>query len=168
MDTENKEIERKFLVKGDTWRRGESTLIRQGYLNTDKKRTVRVRTKGDQGYLTIKGMTKGVTREEYEYEIPIEEANDMLESLCHRPLIEKRRYVVEQGGLIWEVDAFFGDNDGLLIAEVELESENQVFDKPPWIGAEVTDDARFFNVNLVNKPYSKWKEIPKALDQSQS
>lgn len=164
MDTENKEIERKFLVEGDGWQQGDCTIIRQGYLNTDEERTVRVRTAGDQGYLTIKGITQGITRDEYE--IPMEEANDMLESLCYKPLIEKRRYVVEHGGLTWEVDSFFGENEGLLIAEVELESEHQDFDKPSWIGQEVSDDARFFNASLLKNPFSTWKEKPEPLKPS--
>jgi len=155
----NKEIERKFLVddRSGSWRSTGYSEIRQGYLSTDKHRTVRVRTAGDAAYLTIKGITEGATRAEYEYPIPVADAGEMLDTLCLRPLIEKRRHRVEYAGLIWEVDEFYGDNDGLIIAEVELESARQAFDKPPWAGAEVTDDPRYYNANLVGNPYTKWK-----------
>ncbi len=156
----SKEIERKFLVKGNGWREGEAKTFRQGYLSTVKERTVRVRAAGDKAYLTIKGLTQGATRAEYEYAIPVKDAEEMLDTLCERPLIEKRRYVVEHAGLTWEVDEFFGENAGLVIAEVELESEEQPFDKPPWVGDEVTHDPRYFNANLVAHPYSKWKQKP--------
>lgn len=154
----NKEIERKFLVEdqgNESWRQAEYSEIRQGYLSIDKERTVRVRTAGDAAYLTIKGITERATRAEYEYPIPVAHAGEMLDGLCLRPVIEKRRYRVEYGGLVWEVDEFFGDNAGLIVAEVELESEQQVFDKPPWAGEEVTDDPRYYNANLVNNPYTR-------------
>lgn len=154
----NKEIERKFLVEdqgNESWRQAEYSEIRQGYLSIDKERTVRVRIVGDAAYLTIKGITERATRAEYEYPIPVAHAREMLDGLCLRPLIEKRRYRVEYGGLVWEVDEFFGGNDGLIVAEVELENERQVFDKPPWAGEEVTDDARYYNANLVNNPYTR-------------
>ena len=151
-----KEIERKFLVAGDAWRQGEGVVYRQGYLNTDKHRTVRVRVVGDQGYLTIKGITQGATRQEYEYTIPVADASDMLDELCEGPIIEKRRYRIPQGPLVWEVDEFFGDNQGLVVAEVELEREDQPVDKPSWLGKEVTGDARYYNANLVQHPYSQW------------
>jgi len=155
----NKEIERKFLVddRSDSRRSAEYSEIRQGYLSIDKHRTVRVRIAGDAAYLTIKGITEGATRAEYEYPIPVAHAREMLDTLCLRPLIEKRRYRVEYNGLIWEVDEFYGDNAGLIVAEVELESAQQMFDKPPWAGEEVTDDPRYYNANLVNHPYTKWK-----------
>jgi CYTH domain-containing protein len=155
----NKEIERKFLVddRSGSWRSTAYSEIRQGYLSTDKHRTVRVRTAGDAAYLTIKGITEGATRAEYEYPIPVADAGKMLDTLCLRPLIEKRRHRVEYAGLIWEVDEFYGDNDGLIIAEVELENARQAFDNPPWAGAEVTDDPRYYNANLVGNPYTKWK-----------
>ncbi len=153
------EIERKYLVdENAAWRTVSGTVYRQGYLSTVKERTVRVRTIGDKGYLTIKGITVGVTRLEYEYEIPVEEAKELLDLLCEKPLIEKKRRVLEFEGLTWEVDEFFGDNAGLILAEVELEEEEQRFTKPPWIIKEVTDDARYFNANLVGHPYSQWKE----------
>jgi len=156
----NQEIERKFLVadkSADSWRNTIYSEIRQGYLSIDKHRTVRVRTVGDAAYLTIKGITEGATRTEYEYPIPVAHARKMLDGLCLRPLIEKRRHRVGYGGLVWEVDEFYGDNAGLIVAEIELESAQQIFDKPPWVGEEVTDDSRYYNANLVNHPYSKWK-----------
>jgi CYTH domain-containing protein len=151
-----REIERKFLVEGDAWRRGEGVVYRQGYLNTDKHRTVRVRVVGDEGYLTIKGITQGATRREYEYAIPVADATEMLDELCEGPIIEKRRYRIPRGQLVWEVDEFFGDNQGLVVAEVELESEDQPLDKPSWLGKEVTEDSRYYNANLVQHPYSQW------------
>jgi len=150
-----REIERKFLIKGSAWRRAGAMRLRQGYLSSAKGRTVRVRTVGDKAYLTIKGMAVGATRPEYEYEIPYEDAKELL-NLCETPLIEKDRYRVEEGGVVWEIDEFFGENQGLIIAEVELESEDQPFTKPVWVGEEVTGDPRYFNSNLVKKPYTKW------------
>lgn len=152
-----KEIERKFLIEeDDEWKRVETKAYRQGYLNTTKERTVRVRTIGEKGYLTIKGVTKGATRLEFEYEIAVEDAQQMLDELCERPLIEKTRRKIEYSGFTWEIDEFFGENDGLVIAEIELEDEGQNFDKPSWIKEEVTDDPRYFNANLVKHPYSQW------------
>ena len=152
-----KEIERKFLVKGDAWRAlAEGTQYRQGYLNSAKERTVRIRTVGTKAFLTIKGITVGATRSEYEYEIPFDECNAMLDNLAEKPLIEKKRYKIANGGLTWEVDEFFGDNQGLIVAEVELTSESQAFDKPDWIGEQVTGDPRYFNSNLIKHPFTKW------------
>jgi len=152
-----KEIERKFLVKGDVWRElAKGTAYRQGYLSTVKERTVRVRTIDDKGYLTVKGITIGSTRVEYEYEIPAADANEMLDDLCEQPIIEKRRYKIVQDGLIWEVDEFSGVNQGLIVAEVELDSEAQDFTKPDWIGDEIADDPRYFNSNLIAHPYTQW------------
>lgn len=151
------EIERKFLVVGDDWRSLATPVpIRQGYLSTVKERTVRVRTLGDRGYLTIKGLTVGAVRSEFEYEIPAADAHQLLDELCERPLIEKTRSAVAIGGLTWEVDAFSGVNDGLIIAEVELENEAQQIDLPDWIGEEVTHDPRYFNANLIAHPYTEW------------
>jgi CYTH domain-containing protein len=151
------EIERKFLVIGEGWRQpGEGRRYRQGYLSTAADRAVRVRTVGDQGFLTIKGRTQGATRAEYEYPIPVDEAEAMLDNLCLRPLIEKVRYAIPYQGRVWEVDEFFGDNAGLVVAEVELENETQAIVKPDWVGAEVTDDPRYYNANLVHKPFSQW------------
>lgn len=151
------EIERKFLVSSDAWRElASGTNYRQGYLSTVKERTVRVRTIDDKGYLTIKGITVGATRAEYEYEIPADEANELLDDLCERPLIEKTRYKIPHGGLTWEVDEFAGDNQGLIVAEVELTDEDQEVALPDWAGEEVTGDPRYFNSNLIANPYSTW------------
>lgn len=153
------EIERKFLLKGDEWRvLAKGTVYRQGYLSTKKGCSVRVRLVGDRGYLTIKGLTEGFSRAEYEYPIPAKDAQEMLDNLCDRPLIEKTRYKIEYAGLIWEVDEFAGENQGLTLAEVELTDKNQIIELPDWIGKEVSDDARYFNVNLVQYPYSQWSE----------
>lgn len=151
------EIERKFLLTGDDWRQlGMAKTYRQGYLNAQKERTVRVRTIDDKGFLTIKGIRVGITRMEYEYEIPVQDAKIMLETLCEKPLIEKKRYIIEFAGFTWEVDEFFGENDGLLVAEIELQSEKQQFEKPPWIGEEVSEDPRYSNSNLVTNPFKNW------------
>lgn len=152
-----KEIERKFLVISDDWHNDTGTRYRQGYLNREKERTVRVRVAGDKGYLTVKGITTGAVRSEFDYEIPISDAETMLEELCEHPLIEKVRYRVAFENVVFEIDAFFGDNQGLVIAELELEEENQPFPRPAWLGKEVTDDPRYFNSNLVRNPYSQWK-----------
>lgn len=151
------EIERKFLLKDDSWKRGaHGKRYRQGYLSTAPERTVRVRAVGDDSWLTIKGLSRGATRAEYEYKIPVKDAAEMLDSLCERPLIEKTRYRIEHGGLTWEVDEFFGDNQGLVVAEVELQSAEQSFARPDWVGEEVTGDERYFNANLVVRPYTTW------------
>ena len=157
-----KEIERKFLVQeDDAWRQVEGKVYRQGYLNTTKERTVRVRTIDDSGFLTIKGVTKGATRLEFEFQIPVEEGRQLLDELCERPLIEKTRRNIEFEGLTWEVDEFLGENEGLIIVEVELDDEEQSFTKPTWVGREVTDEPRYFNANLVENPYSQWPENKK-------
>lgn len=150
------EIERKFLVSEGAWRNEQGAKYRQGYLNSNKERTVRVRIIADKGFLTVKGISRGAVRVEYEYEIPGAEAKAMLDDLCEKPLIEKIRYKTVFKGLVWEVDEFFGENQGLIIAEVELESEDQKFIKPEWIGEEVTGDQKYFNANLIHYPYSKW------------
>ena len=152
-----KEIERKYLINDDSWRKGASgTTYRQGYLSTVKQRTVRVRTIDDKGFLTIKGITIGATRREYEYEIPTADANEMLDELCEKPIIEKTRFKISHAGLTWEIDEFSGVNQGLIVAEVELESEDQNIDFPPWVGVEVSGDPRYFNSNLIAKPYANW------------
>lgn len=151
-----KEIERKFLVTGDNWRSAHAKLLRQGYLSTDKHRTVRVRVSGESAFLTIKGLTSGATRQEFEYPIPVDDANEMLDELCQPPLIEKRRHVVRVDGMTWEIDEFLGENAGLVVAEVELQDEDQTFNRPAWLGDEVTEDPRYYNANLVLQPYSKW------------
>ena len=159
------EIERKFLVRGDAWRTAEGVLYRQGYLSTVKERTVRVRTAGERGSLTVKGLTMGATRLEFEYPIPAADANQMLDALCEQPLIEKVRYKLTHGGLTWEVDEFLGVNAGLILAEVELTQETQAFEKPAWVGAEVTDDPHYFNANLVDNPYTQWEDPSVAIQR---
>jgi CYTH domain-containing protein len=152
-----KEIERKFLLKNDSWRSlVQGKKCRQGYLNRVEERVVRVRTIDDKGFLTIKGITRGAVRAEFEYDIPIAEAEAMLDHLCEKPLIVKKRYKIKFGGLIWDVDEFLGENQGLIVAEVELESEDQPFEKPSWIGEEVTGDPKYYNSNLTQYPYTRW------------
>jgi CYTH domain-containing protein len=151
------EIERKFLVRGEEWRKlAQGISYRQGYLCTEKERTVRVRTVENQGYLTIKGKNNGVSRLEYEYEIPLTEADELLDRLCRKPLITKKRYRITFEGFVWEVDEFFNENSGLIVAEIELECENQPFVKPDWIDQEVSSDIRYYNSSLIDLPYSKW------------
>ena len=154
------EIERKFLVLTDAYKNEAVTQkrIAQGYLSSHPERTVRVRTKGDQGYLTIKGKSNdsGTIRMEWEKEITLADAQQLL-TLCEKGAIDKIRYEVKMGSHTFEVDEFFGDNEGLLIAEVELSDENEAFEKPSWLGEEVTGDERYYNAYLSNKPYSSWK-----------
>ena len=150
------EIERKFLVKGFEWRNEQGTFYRQGYLNSNKKRNVRIRVIADKGYLTVKGMSQGAVRLEYEYEIPKADADAMLENICEKPLIEKKRYTIDYKGFVWEIDEFLGANKGLIVAELELESEDQAYVKPEWIGEEVTGDPKYFNSSLIHRPYSQW------------
>ena len=151
------EIERKFLVRGEIWRSIASGVpCRQGYLCSAKERTVRVRTLGGQAFLTVKGLTVGARRTEYEYEIPFDEGKAMLDELAEKPLVEKNRHTIKQGELVWEIDEFFGDNQGLVIAEIELPDENYEFEKPDWAGEEVTGDPRYYNVNLSKMPFTSW------------
>ncbi|WP_429885868.1 CYTH domain-containing protein [Geoalkalibacter halelectricus] len=152
------EIERKFLLRNDEWRAAvvSHSRLRQGFLSTDPHRTLRVRLAADIGTLTVKGLTRGAARLEYEYPIPAADAEAMLDNLCLRPLIEKTRYLVPYGGLTWEIDVFCGDNEGLVVAEVELQDEAQTIALPPWVGAEVTGDPRYYNANLIHRPFSTW------------
>ena len=152
------EIERKFLVADDSWREAAPPGVRyrQGYLTTDPGSAVRVRVSGDRAWLNIKSATVGVTRREYEYEIPAADAHSILEELCVKPLIEKTRFVVEHDGRVWEIDVFEGDNAGLVVAEVELESEDEEVTLPAWAGEDVSDDVRYYNQRLVEHPYSQW------------
>lgn len=151
------EIERKFLLSGDGWKSlGEPVFFKQGYLSSNKERVVRVRIEGDRAVLTIKGANKGATRGEWEYEIPVADAIELLDGLCEQPLIEKFRRRIPFAGNVWEVDEFLGVNAGLVVAEIELQSEDQQFDQPDWIGAEVTDDLRYLNSNLIKQPFSTW------------
>lgn len=152
------EIERKFLLKNEQWRTlsGAGCLIRQGYLSDQPERTVRVRVAGDHAWLTIKGKTEGIARLELEYPIPVAEAMQLLDQLCLKPLIEKYRYRIAQADLVWEIDEFLGDNTGLVVAEIELSTTEQVFDRPDWLGDEVSDDPRYFNAALIRQPFSRW------------
>jgi adenylate cyclase len=153
-----REIERKFLVDTALWRAtAAGTLYRQGYLSSVKERVVRVRIAGDRGFLTIKGLTTGVSRLEFEYPIPLPDATVMLDQLCERPLIEKTRYREVYADRIWEIDVFHGDSDGLVVAEVEIANPEQKVELPRWAGAEVSNDPRYFNNNLAAHPYRYWR-----------
>ena len=150
------EIERKFLVTDDSWRDGTPGVrIAQGYLSHDPERTVRVRIGGEKAWLTIKGRTHGITRAEFEYEIPPDEARSLL-GLCLPSVIDKTRHEISHAGHLWEVDVFHGENAGLLIAEVELADESISPELPPWVGAEVSAEVRYFNACLAVLPYAKW------------
>ncbi|MBT9491481.1 MAG: CYTH domain-containing protein [Paucibacter sp.] len=149
------EIERKFLVIGEAWKQGDGEFISQGYLNRDPARTVRVRVKGQQAWLTIKGLSSGASRAEFEYPIPLLDAHQLL-ALCEGPRVEKIRRLVPFAGMNWEVDEFLGDNTGLVVAELELDTAEQFFETPPWLGREVTDDPRYFNSQLACRPYQSW------------
>ncbi|MCX8210889.1 MAG: adenylate cyclase [Bdellovibrionota bacterium] len=153
-----KEIERKFLISSESWKDKvtRAITIKQGYLSSEPTRTVRIRIAGEQGFLTIKGRSVGFTRPEFEYEIPVTDALEMIE-LCEQPVIEKIRYLVIEYGKTWEVDVFSGVNEGLTLAEIELDSEGEEFVLPAWIGAEVSDDPRYFNSSLIRSPFSNWE-----------
>jgi adenylate cyclase len=151
------EIERKFLVDTARWHpAGDGVAYRQGYLSSHPERVVRVRLEGEAGKLTIKGPTAGVTRVELEYDVPRADAEQLLE-LCERPLIEKVRHTEEHGGKTWEIDVFAGDNEGLVVAEIELSSESETFERPPWATEEVSHDPRYYNARLVKAPYRTWR-----------
>ena len=152
------EIERKFLVDKTQWeglKKPAPARIAQAYLSKDITKTVRVRIKGDKAFLTIKGKTEGISRQEFEYEVPVADARALIK-LCDDSPLDKDRYVMKVGETSWEVDVFYGVNEGLILAEVELESENAVFEIPDWVAKEVSDDPRFYNVNLMENPYSTW------------
>ncbi len=155
------EIERKFLVQGTGWRAGKCTRLCQGYLSRVKERTVRVRIAGTEAFLTIKSQTRGATRAEFEYPIPLADAEQLL-ALSDGPVLEKNRHVVVHEGCTWEVDEFFGANSGLVLAEIELTSEQQSFSRPPWLGREVTLDSRYYNSNLAGHPYCEWRGAPET------
>ncbi|MGD8207320.1 MAG: CYTH domain-containing protein [Thiohalocapsa sp.] len=152
------EIERKFLVNGEGWRDAveSETRVMQGYLANNQNATVRARVKGERAFLTIKGATRGVSRSEYEYEIPVADAEAMLHELSVSPPIEKTRYRVRCGAHLWELDVFAGENAGLVLAEIELGHEDESFEMPDWAGREVSDDQRYYNVNLARHPYRHW------------
>ncbi|WP_237058689.1 CYTH domain-containing protein [Microbulbifer sediminum] len=152
-----KEIERKFLVEpGFAETLEDGTSIAQGYLPVSGTATVRARIYGDRGYLTLKGPTHGITRSEFEYEIPVEDAREILQSLCEGQVIEKTRYIVTVGGHQWEIDIFAGRNRGLVVAEIELTAESEEFERPVWVTEEVTGESRYYNANLVSKPFCEW------------
>ncbi|MFZ0789270.1 MAG: CYTH domain-containing protein [Chromatiaceae bacterium] len=152
------EIERKYLVKNDSWRSGVESehRIMQGYLASDPRITVRVRVMGDAAFLTIKGPTSGIGRSEYEYPIPVADGEAMLRELAVSGLVEKTRYRVRCGAHVWDLDVFAGENAGLVMAEVELESEDESFELPDWAGKEVTGDARYYNASLARQPFTRW------------
>jgi len=152
-----KEVERKFLVKPGWRPQDAGTHFKQGYLNSQKERVVRVRIEGDHAKLTIKGINRGLTRSEFEYPIPLADAAVLLDELCEQPIIDKHRHVERHGEHLWEIDVFHGDNDGLVVAEVELASEHDTPTLPPWAGADVSDDSRYFNSNLLKHPFKDWR-----------
>ena len=155
------EIERKYLPQGDGWRKAAAEpglLIRQGYLAASGKCTVRVRVKGEQAWITIKGMRVGASRPEFEYPIPLSEGAWMLDALCEGSVIEKTRHVVRRDGFAIEIDEFQGANSGLVLIEIELAGEDQAPELPDWVGEEVTDDPRYYNSSLARRPYAQWKE----------
>ncbi len=154
------EIERKFLVNVARWKPDPAGGVRyrQGYLSTDPDRVVRIRVAGPKAFLTIKGRTAGISRLEFEYPIPMADADAMLDAVCLRPLVEKVRYRETHEGRVWEIDVFAGENAGLVMAEVELPSADAVVALPEWVGREVSDDPRYFNSNLIKHPYSVWSD----------
>ena len=157
------EIERKFLVTDDDYKKdAERSLYWQGYLSDDPERIVRVRICGGSAFLTIKSKKDGLERYEFEYPIPLPDAEILL-SLCKKPIIRKYRYTLAYKGLIWQVDEFLDENQGLVIAEVELEDSNQTFEKPPWAGKEVTSDPKYYNVSLIHHPYNMWDKKPEQV-----
>jgi CYTH domain-containing protein len=154
------EIERKFLVHHEGWNQIKNNckqkLIRQGYLSTDPEKTIRVRISGNEAFLTIKGKNEGAVRSEFEYTIPLDDAAQLLNHFCTGEL-SKTRFLFPHGNHTWEIDVFSGKNEGLIVAEIELQSENESFEKPDWIAAEVTQDKRYFNSNLVKQPFCEWE-----------
>lgn len=150
------EIERKFLIDTGKLVLENGRAIKQGYIPTNSKTVVRARIKGSQAFLTLKGENKGATRSEFEYPIPVEDAEEIISLLCSGPTIYKTRYLVENADHTWEVDVFHGDNEGLVVAEVELESEDDLVEIPEWVTQEVTGDAKYYNSNLLDNPFSKW------------
>ena len=152
-----KQIEPKYLVKLAAWQpQGEGIHFKQGYLNSQKERVVRVRIEGSKAKLTIKGITTGVTRSEFEYLVPVEDASLLLHNLCEQPLIDKHRHKEDHHGKTWEIDVFHGDNEGLVVAEVELASEDEAITLPAFVRAEVSSDPRYFNSNLLKHPFKNW------------
>lgn len=153
------EIERKFLVDKEKWSRvlkPEAETIKQKYLVTDKEKTIRIRIKGEKGFITLKGKKKGLRRSEFEYEIPVKDAVSMMASFGGG-MISKTRYKIKHEGKLWEVDEFHEDNEGLIVAEIELQTESETFLSPAWLGKEVSHDSRYYNSNLTIKPYNRWR-----------
>jgi adenylate cyclase len=151
------EIERKFLIDLDKLGPLKNGIdIKQGYISTRDKTVVRARVAGDKAYLTLKGKNSGVTRTEFEYEIPVSDASQIISELCNGLIVEKTRYLISYSEHVWEVDIFHGDNDGLVVAEIELVSENTNFDKPVWVGKEVSGDVRYYNSSLLDNPFRTW------------
>jgi len=153
------EIEHKFLLKNNDWKKNisKSTQFKQGYLVSDEKRSLRIRVSDNEAWINIKSATIGTHRMEYEYSIPLTEGLEILNSLCEKPIIEKTRHLVPYKQHIWEIDVFIGDNEGLIVAEVELSAIGESFDIPAWVGKEVTEDLRYYNNNLCQHPYKNWK-----------
>ena len=153
------EIERKFLVRDQSWRENarDPMRIRQGYIVGGADASVRVRVSGERAWLNLKSATVSVSRAEFDYPIPLADAERILEELCVKPLIEKTRYFVDHANHCWEVDVFEGDNAGLVVAEIELGSEDERFEHPAWVGEEVSQDVRYYNAALVKHPYSSWR-----------
>jgi adenylate cyclase len=154
------EIEHKFLLANDDWRKNvsHSVVYRQGYLSSQPTSSIRVRVSNNQAWLNIKSAVIGTQRHEYEYEIPLSDAQEILNNLCVKPLIEKTRYFVMHENHQWEIDEFEGENAGLIVAEIELDATDETFAKPEWLGAEVTQDLRYYNNNLAQNPYSLWRD----------
>jgi len=154
------EIERKFLLRDESWRHNADSgiVMRQGYLSNNSKSSIRVRISGKEANLNIKSSTPGTVRSEYEYAIPLNDAEELLANLCHESIIEKIRYHVEVSGFIWEIDLFSGANSGLVVAEIELSEINQEFPRPAWLGREVSDEIRYYNSHLAGYPYQKWSK----------
>lgn len=152
------EVEHKFLLANDDWRKHiqRSVKYRQGYLSSLPTSSIRIRISDHKAWLNIKSATIGTQRHEYEYEIPLSDANEILDKLCRKPLIEKTRHFIEDNNKIWEIDEFEGENEGLIVAEIELNESGEFFVKPSWLGDEVTDDLRYYNNNLALHPYSEW------------
>lgn len=152
------EIERKFLVKNSDWKKNaKGNFFSQGYLSTDPEKTVRVRLEGNKATLTVKGLTTGISRPEFEFDIDFNQARQMLDTLCRNTCLTKIRYRIPYCGHTWEIDEFLGENTGLVVAELELQSEDEVFEKPQWLGEEISGDFRYYNSMLVSHPYSEWK-----------
>ena len=161
-----REIERKFLVAGDGWRTAApGRRLRQGYLCIEPDRSVRVRVSAESAWLTIKGRGSGLTRVEFEYPVPVADADRLLAELCLQPIIDKTRHELRHGDHLWEVDEFHGANAGLVVAEIELEDEAEHFERPDWLGVEVSSDPRYLNANLVNAPFSGWPKQAKDGEQ---